>query len=501
MRTEIVTAVLLVAAAGAGGAMVALQSGTSIGQAATTQTAATDSGGERPYDWQPEREASGEIPTFREAMTKLDRIGYVDIEGNDGFAPANGVVSGSGTPEDPYVFSGVYAGELDVRDTDAWFTVENSYIETLRLNWNDQHVWVHHNRIGDLRVNENDPRTGNATGGIIEHNAIDYVGQIRHFDGVFRNNVVGADDLATPSWRDAFDTFQEAINIDGYVNAEFYENEIHGQVTVDLHGHGHASCRGCHPHNHFLSMNETEKAMAEEYQEDKEEYDDKPFQNVSYAHDHDHSRRYHTIEIHHNTIEDPDGRGLYIEDRNHDGDDRTANSEPDPQMMGDHWHDILVDVHHNTIRKAGIDVDVMYADDEYHVPGGQAEIRIEHNTVETGETRIVDIYEVQHADVLVADNTLKRTSDDTDWRVWHRFGTTTGVVFDVIEDSTLVVRDNEIADVDRGVAAEEMPGNTTWSVVGNTFVAVEEPVWWDDSVENEPTVRDNEVRGGSDDPL
>src|ERR1041384_7111869 len=109
------------------------------------------------------------------------------------FNPKNGVRDGSGTLADPYVISGYYVtGDLYLQDTDACFLITGNYISgQLSLNWNGQCVWVHHNFIGDLRVNENVKRTGDDTGGLIEDNQIAYVGQIRHYDGEVRNNVIG----------------------------------------------------------------------------------------------------------------------------------------------------------------------------------------------------------------------------------------------------------------------------------------------------------------------
>lgn len=445
--------------------------------------------------WLPERSADGEVPTLEEALTSLDRLGWVRITGNGEFTPDHGIAAGSGTPDDPYLIAGVYAQRLEIDNTDAWFEIKNSYIEDLHLNWNDQHAWVHHNRIGDLRVNENDPRTGNATGGVIEMNVIDHVGQIRHFDGVFRDNVVGDDSLQSPSWDDAFDALQPAINIDGYVNAVFRDNTIFGEVLVDLHGHGHASCRAtCMPHNHYASMNGSARQM-EHDDYDPDDYEDLP-KFGGHDHPHDHSERFHTIHLVGNVIEDPDGRGLYIEDRNHDADDRTASSEPDPALMGDHWHDVLIVVEGNTLRGAGIEVDVMVAEDMYHVAGGGVDIRILDNVVEAGVLPIVDLHEVRNATVTVRGNTLSYADDQLHrWgvleRTWDTWSSSEGIRLHEFEQSEVRIEGNTISDVDRGVAARHLPTGVVWSVTDNVFVSVQTPVWWDDTVAHEPVREDN----------
>lgn len=484
-----IVAVLLASALVATGTGAVLMAGDRrpTGPAAAASGSGTDD--ERPYDWWPKRVADGEIPSRDEATRELEDVGYVEIHGNDGFSPAAGLDGGSGTPEDPYVIAGVYARELEIRDTDAWFTVRNSYIETLRLNWNDQGAWVHHNYIGDLRVNENDPRVGNATGGVVEANEIGRVGQIRHFDGLFRDNVVAREDLRPAEPFSAFDAFREAVNVDGYVNAEFVDNEIHGEVVLDLHGHGHASCRGCHPHNHYASLNASEKEHAEEYREDEDYYASAPNRSV-YDHDHDHSHRVHTIVFRDNLVVDDRGRGIYVEDRNHAGDDRTANSEPDPQLIGDHVHDVKIVLAGNTVEKAGIEVDVMVAEDEYHLPGQTVEIRVVDNVVASPHGTLVDLDRVRNATVLLEGNELTRTDETTlDWDALFAgtpWTATSGVRLDEIEDATVTVADGSFANLDRGVAATRMPTSTTWRVVDNEFTSTGTPVWWDDTVANDP---------------
>jgi len=57
------------------------------------------------------------------------------IDGNGGFTEQNGVISGNGTASDPYIIEGwaIYSpGEnaIDVRDTDAYFTIRNSIVSS-----------------------------------------------------------------------------------------------------------------------------------------------------------------------------------------------------------------------------------------------------------------------------------------------------------------------------------------------------------------------------------
>ena len=70
--------------------------------------------------------------------------------------------------------------------------VDNSITGTLRLNWVGPNIEVRGNDVGDLRVNENNARWGDPTAGTFVHNTFRSVGQLRHFDGMFMYNTVGA---------------------------------------------------------------------------------------------------------------------------------------------------------------------------------------------------------------------------------------------------------------------------------------------------------------------
>ena len=61
--------------------------------------------------------------------------GPIVIDGNGGFTGQNGVISGNGTASDPYIIEGwvIYSPEenaIDVRDTDAYFTIRNSIVSS-----------------------------------------------------------------------------------------------------------------------------------------------------------------------------------------------------------------------------------------------------------------------------------------------------------------------------------------------------------------------------------
>src|SRR5688500_2739919 len=155
------------------------------------------------------------------------------------FTDVNGVRSGSGTASDPFVISNWDVSEIYIADTGKEFVIKNNTVDFLTLNWNGNNVFVHNNDVGDLRVNENVRRTGGPTTGRIVNNTFDVVGQLRHFDGVFAHNTVGADpDMTDPNNLEIpFFGDNRAVNFDGFNGAHFYDNTIYGYVEVRLHGH------------------------------------------------------------------------------------------------------------------------------------------------------------------------------------------------------------------------------------------------------------------------
>ena len=69
--------------------------------------------------------------TVRATLTTHDPI-Y--IEGNDNFTPANGVVAGSGTENDPYIIenwdiNAENANGIEIRNTTAYFIIRNCLVE------------------------------------------------------------------------------------------------------------------------------------------------------------------------------------------------------------------------------------------------------------------------------------------------------------------------------------------------------------------------------------
>jgi parallel beta-helix repeat protein len=71
--------------------------------------------------------------------------GPILIVGNASFTPANGVTSGAGTENNPYVIEGwdisaQSAHGIEVRSTDAYFIIRNCYIHDGRQNYDGVHL-------------------------------------------------------------------------------------------------------------------------------------------------------------------------------------------------------------------------------------------------------------------------------------------------------------------------------------------------------------------------
>ncbi len=449
--------------------------------------------GQHRYDWP---EATGSVPTASTA-TSLEEVHHIRIIGDEGFNPSNGVRGGSGTFEDPFVISGYYVtGDLYIQDTDACFIIKENYIGgQLSLNWNGDCVWVHHNHIDDLRVNENIRRLADLTTGLIEFNTIEFVGQIRHYDGIFASNTVGPrdDDSMWDSVMETTPIFRfrdtQVMNIDGYNQGIFEGNTFVGSVDIDLHGHHHSTgYDASHSHYHGEEM---DRKMP-----------------------HDHTDRWHSVYFVQNTITDPTGYGLRVEDRNHRGDDVEANSEQEESLRMPHTHKTRIVVADNII-DGPLWVDVFNADDdELHLQRNPGELQLIGNHVTLHEREpesffglgvftyqdhiyqsAISIYAAKEVVTVIKGNVatyVPLEDDNSDSSPVDMLGwggeevAPAAIRLDRFHDASITIESNVAEGFQYGIFAHELDNEVAWQVSGNDFTGVAQDIYWDDSVANQP---------------
>lgn len=312
---------------------------------------------------------AGRRPTYAEARdfaVQYQSLRAVQSEGLDKLRN-EGHLKGAGTATDPYLLENFYvAGDLSITSTDRALTIRNGYVEgTLRLNYIGEALYVHHVEAGDLRVNENVKRAGPNTGGLFHDNHFGQVGQIRHFVGEFRDNAVG------PKPSNAVQTFlgdsgvgqipaDVVFNLDGFHRGLIHHNAFDGAVVMKLHGHNHGDCFTCVVHDHANATLDEERMGGHDHGwTGGDAARDLGFETH-------HSIRYSSLSFHSNTINVADGVALRYNDRNHAGDDRTANSEPNEDLNDPHVHFQDVTIRDNKLQGGGLVVDVWNAADDRH---------------------------------------------------------------------------------------------------------------------------------------
>ncbi len=446
--------------------------------------------------------AVGTVPSQQQA-SKLERLSQVTITNDTMANPSHGVRSGKGTLASPYLISGYdVTGDLTLADTGACYEIKENWVDgQLRLNWNGQCIFVHHNFIRDLRVNENNARTGLDTGGLIELNVINYVGQIRHYDGEFRDNVVGPRDDAKlpygpfndPENALPFVSDTRVLNIDGFNEALFDHNTITGSVDLKLHGHHHSTgFLATHSHYHG-----DDAAILASMQ-------------------HDHTNRWESVSFTDNKVIDPTGYGLRYTDEAHAGDDRTANSETTKQLSDPHQHHTVVDISRNLVQGAGVWVDVFNADDQLHTKRNPGWFTLADNTIEVqqrdpGALGLVPfqlgapgyqasvglwVMAAKEVQMSITGNVLSYharpasatsgVADLEDQLLGRGASQSTAILLDGVRDANLTVSGNRASGFATGISADNLDAKAHWTVFGNDFGAAVHPVYYDDSVKNQP---------------
>jgi hypothetical protein len=387
------------------------------------------------------------------------------------FDEAHGVRSGSGTAEDPYVISGWDVSSLFIKDTNASVVItDNSVRGTMVLDWIGRDVTVTDNTVRDLRVNQNVPRTGLPTSGVISNNTFDVVGQLRHWDGEFSHNVVGQ-----PFGTGPVETVEQelysyrAVNFDGFNGAHFTENDIFGYVDVRIHGHHHSSGFGDDSHNHGGGA---DHAMM------------------------DHSNRYHEVFFHNNRITVPPGQryALQYVDNNHAGNDRTANSEENPALNDPHIHYTRVHLTDNVLNGAGLLVNIFNANDERHIDTSRGLLEIDRNTITlarsevmgSGGTDGITVQQARDVDVYVRDNNVTGPADTIYQQLpFVTVNATTGIDLRTVDKANIRLYDNHISNTMYGIYSSGFTESVRWFIGGLVTEDVEQPITATSSVAND----------------
>jgi hypothetical protein len=422
----------------------------------------------------------GEVPSRADASELPHHFEEFVVRGDDGLAEMadRGYVEGSGTLEDPYVIDGFRVDEdLTIADTSRPLVIENSYVEgQLTLNFAGEQVYVHHNYVEDLRVNENVDREGPTTAGLFEHNEIAYIGQLRHFGGTFQHNDVGPrpDGVAETYLSDTgpADVPENLVwNFDGYHGAHVHNNTVEGRVDVKLHGHFHGSCLACSPHAHHL-------------EEDFPGEDDGAEQPRSR-----HSYRYHVLDFENNTIEAPEAdQALRFHDRAHAGDDQTAASEPNPYLEDRHEHHAYLRVHENTVRDGRLVFDVVNAENDRHAGLVQeARIDLADNELERERPRSDSsalvtgyvVYDADTAQLHARDNAYEFLPESSSapegygWAVDGELADAAGFHLHDVNASEVDVAGTQGANATYGLLLDDVRDNTPVETWDNRFDAEE----------------------------
>jgi hypothetical protein len=417
------------------------------------------------HDW---HGGTGTIPSELDALTKLERRSSIAIRNDSQFNPANGVRSGTGTFDNPFVISGWDVDTVLIADTSKAFEFkENRVTSILVLDWTGQGGYVHHNDIANLRTNRNVPRSGDATAAVIENNRIAEVQELRHFDGELRDNVIG-----TPLPLGA--TQPEVIlNIAGVNGAGIHDNTIYGGVDMKLHGHHHSDAPNGTSHNHGTPDNAT---MAAQHM--------------------DHQMRYDSFDFYQNHVID-DRFGLRYNDLNHAADDRTAASEQEPDLDLPHVHHTFITIRDNVIEGAALSLVVVNAPDPLHLAGESALVDVRNNTIVkpmTGDGILLQ--DVRNATVHIHGNHV-------DPSVSGASGAS-AIFLARFHNTTIMIDGNDLGADGYGIRASQFDASTTW-IVGPNDDAATHPVYWDSTVANPPQQQapppaSDSMGGGSPEP-
>lgn len=441
----------------------------------------------------------GSTPSRSDALDFASKYSRFIARGDEGIDElrAEGHMSGAGTKEDPYVLERFYVdGDLTIQSTHRALILREGYVEgQLSLNYVGAAVYVHHVYADDLRVNENVERSGENTGGLWHDNHFGFVGQIRHFIGEFRDNVVGPrPDGVVTSYVGDTGVLQVpegvVFNFDGFHGADVHHNVFHGKVDIKLHGHNHGDCFTCPIHNHADESEFPDNQTGEEHLHGDELAEGLGFRSR-------HSVRYASLMFRDNEIHvNGDGWAIRYNDRNHAGDDQTANSEPNEYLEDNHVHFQDVTIQRNQWLGGGLLIEIFNADDERHPAQNRGILRVWDNlasvTFDDGASRVVGI-DVVRADGVALDareNRIRFHDAEAGQPGQTLLGVLTkepvlvGFELDRFDASNVTIQANVVESGTYGVYAKALADDVAWALSDNDFHT--EHAWKGEDVANAP---------------
>ncbi|MFN2526915.1 MAG: hypothetical protein ABR505_11740 [Actinomycetota bacterium] len=397
------------------------------------------------------------------------------IERNNQFNPQHGVRGGSGTITDPYIISGWETDVIYIKDTDAYVEIFNNAVTNVMvLDWIGDRVYVHDNDVDDLRVNQNVRRKGEATSGVISNNNFEVVGQLRHWDGIFEDNVVGLAPEAVDSqqpWDSVFDQLFDfrAVNFDGFNGAIFRDNTIYGYMDARLHGHHHSSDFGGSSHYHGTDEAASHSMM-----------------------DMDHSKRYHEVWILNNKIVSDSYYALAYLDTAHSANDRTAASERNEELNKPHAHFTRVHIIGNKLSGAGLGVEIFNARDERHTGTNRGLVELKNNKIALVENEMFPwqslhgIYarSARDIDLQIVGNVITAEQSETEVPFFGDYGA--GIDLTEFDKGDVLIANTSVDNLYYGINAHDFSKTVFWTISDFKTSNVQETVYWDDSVKNPP---------------
>ena len=406
------------------------------------------------------------------AAPKVKPRGDIVIANDGDFDKDHGVRAGKGTRSNPYVIANWDVSNIVLKDTSKYLVIRNNVIRNqLVLDWNGDRVNIHHNEIGDLRVNQNVARTGEATDGRIHDNKFGVVGQLRHWDGVFERNVVGSPSMLAKRGPN------KAMQVDGFHGSKLRNNKIFGYVDVKLHGHHHGS--GFNKGSHFHGGEDGYEGSG------------------PHQHSVDHSRRYHQIKISNNKIYSDHAWALRYYDTQHTADDRTNASETNKFLNCPHVHFTHVTMAHNILEGGGLVVDVFNAFDENHWETKRGSVTLQGNRI-TLDRDIEDalfsrsgitVRQAVDIDLHIAGNTVDGADMVQEQDVLgleSKLNMGAGINLLTLDEARVHIHDNRVTHREFGVLASQFTKSVRWWVGGLKTSDVSKPVQYDNSVKNPP---------------